>query len=119
MDENELREMDAAIGEEVMGWDRDGELVRIPGANTGFNEPPDFSDANGFGAMAMVLKRMSQLGYWAVLKTPFTDDGSYSCGFTPKGVTGWNGRPDYFIMAESLPLAVCGAALLVVRGQSS
>ena len=52
-------------------------------------------------------------GYWCRIETPWRESDPYHVGFTPKGATGWNGRPDYRAAADTMPLAACRAALLV------
>jgi hypothetical protein len=53
--------------------------------------------------------------FHAVMKTPFVKGGKHICGFTPLGMTGWNGRPDFEAVEETLEIAICKAALLAVR----
>lgn len=50
-------------------------------------------------------------GFWCQIKTPFTPNDPYICGFTPHGVTGWNGRPDHCGAAPTLETAICKAFL--------
>lgn len=54
-------------------------------------------------------------GFYAVMKTPFEVGEPYSCGFTPKGVTGWNGRPDYFAQSNTMPKAITLAFCLAME----
>jgi hypothetical protein len=62
-----------------------------------------------------VLDAMSRRGWWANLTTPFSPaDGTCWVGFTPHGVTGWNGSPDHKVGDATLALAVCKAALLAL-----
>lgn len=42
-----------------------------------------------------IQELMQNRGYWMVLKSPFEPRGSWFCGFTPLGASGWNGQPDY------------------------
>ena len=49
--------------------------------------------------------------FHARITTPFTAGEQFFCGFTPLGITGWNGRPDFSAGAETAPLAICLAAL--------
>lgn len=64
-----------------------------------------------------VVEKMESLGHWCQTQTPFGAIGSlaaydgYWAGFTPHGTTGWNGTPDHWTCAETLPLAICLAAL--------
>lgn len=60
-----------------------------------------------------VVMAMEARGYWCQMRTPFMPpqgDG-YWAGFTPHATTGWNGTPDHWTSAETLPLAICRAAL--------
>ena len=64
-------------------------------------------------AAFQVVDAMNERGYWAQMRSPFgtgeNNDGWW-CGFTPHGSTGWNGRPDHWTSAPTLPLAICRAA---------
>ncbi len=67
-----------------------------------------------------ILRRMQELGWWASLKTPFLESSEseiWWAGFTPRGTSGWNGRPDHEVGDVSLPLAVCKAAVLAVMSK--
>ncbi len=49
-----------------------------------------------------IVEFMHQLGYWCQERSPWTlEDPHYWCGFTPHGVTGFNGEPDFWTPAES------------------
>lgn len=69
-----------------------------------------------------VTEDMHVRGYWCQMRTPFGtgehDDG-YWAGFTPHLTTGWNGKPDNWTQAQTLPLAICRAALLAVLGDKT
>ena len=61
-----------------------------------------------------VVDTMERRGFWCEMRTPFMEPGGddgYWAGFTPHSTSGWNGRPDHWTRAESLPLAICLAAL--------
>jgi hypothetical protein len=62
----------------------------------------------------MIVDRMAQLGWWAQLQTPADGSASYWCGFTSVGFTAWNGKPDYWQDAATMPLAICEAAIQAV-----
>lgn len=64
-------------------------------------------------AMGVVDKLSDR--FHAILRTPFMKGGKYVCGFTPLGVTGWNGRPDFQAVEKTLEIAICKAALLAVK----
>ncbi len=72
---------------------------------------PYFStDAN---ATYHLMAKFTDKFHW-LIRSPFTDEYNYwIAGLTPKGVTGWNGKPDYEAQGETLMEAVCKAALLV------
>jgi len=38
---------------------------------------------------------MQERGYWMILKSPFGAEGSWVCGFTLLGTSGFNSRSDY------------------------
>lgn len=46
-----------------------------------------------------IVDFMDQLGYWCQERSPWLIgvDNNYWCGFTPHGVTGWNGIPDSWV----------------------
>lgn len=71
----------------------------------------------------LVVRRLGELGYWCQMRTPLERDSEadYWAGFTPHSTTGWNGRPDHWTRAETLPLAICRAALLAAapRGRAT
>jgi hypothetical protein len=65
-----------------------------------------------------VVAALERRGYWCQMRTPFQagDEGDgYWAGFTPHGTSGWNGRPDHWTSADTLPRAICLAALSVVE----
>ena len=75
---------------------------------------PSFS--SDIAAACDVIEGMEALGYWCQMRTPFGPIGSksrdgYWAGFTPHLTTGWNGTPDHNTRDETLPLAICRAAL--------
>ena len=60
-----------------------------------------------------IVKALARAGYWCQMRTPFGvgeyNDG-YWCGFTPHLAGGWNGIPDDWTPAPTMPLAICAAA---------
>lgn len=50
--------------------------------------------------------------HW-LIKSPFTEGDQWWVGLTPKGVTGWNGRPDIYVSAPTLTDAICEAVILI------
>lgn len=90
-----------------------GDLMLGDTAKPGWAEPlPGY--ATDIRTAWNVVIRLGEK-YHAVLRTPF-EKGSkkYSCGFTPLGCTGWNGRPDIEAIEKTMELAICKAALLAV-----
>jgi len=73
--------------------------------------------------MALLIREMERRGFWCQMRTAFdpAHPGAYgyglSCfaGFTPHSTSGWNGTPDHWTDAPTLPEAVCRAALACVR----
>lgn len=54
-------------------------------------------------------------GWWCQIRNGWTlDDPKCWAGFTPHGVTGWNGRPDNWTEADTEEMAVALAALSAV-----
>jgi hypothetical protein len=117
--------LDELVAKHIMGWEFRRPTHGIcctcqhcgrhqddcPGAACEFTAPE--------ADIGPVLRRMRELGWWAELKTPFgaSPDSLAWAGFTPLGVSGWDGRPDYEVGDLTLPLAVCKAALLAVLDQ--
>ena len=67
-----------------------------------------------------IVEEAGYQGYWCQLRTPFGADGEcndgYWCGFTPHLTSGWNGTPDHWVSAATLPLAICHSAYLLWEG---
>lgn len=53
-----------------------------------------------------------EAGWHLRLCSPFTEGEPWWAGFTPKGITGWNGRPDIEMPGETGPEAISRAALV-------
>jgi len=51
---------------------------------------------------------------WAQIRTPFSPNDGYWCGFTPQHTTGWNGVPDMYTQAHDVSHAICRAAVKAV-----
>lgn len=77
------------------------------------DEPALYS--TDIAAAWQVVAAMEARGYWCRMQTPFRPGDSYRAGFTLHGVSGWNGRPDHWTAAETLPLAICCAALKAIE----
>lgn len=61
-----------------------------------------------------VVEKMREDGWWADMHSPFDDEsakGDWMCGFTPMGMSGWNGRPDHESHAACMPRAIVLSAL--------
>lgn len=99
------RELDALVAMEVMGWTQVNPRwwVRLDGASV--PHPPTYS-TTGDGMLA-VLERMRELG-WRSLVTTYGE--RIEAMFYPG--EGW---PIYAASADTLPHAVCLAALEAVR----
>lgn len=65
-----------------------------------------------------IMSRMSELGWCARIGSPFTAGDKWWAGFTPMGMSGWNGSPDYDCPGETFALAVCRAAVLAMQNRS-
>lgn len=127
------RLLDAHVAEKVMGWTRGGGLwsdvwwcqggnrtrlaipdwdasriyCDFPGV-TVWNPSQDIADA------WQVVDAMEAKGFWASMKTPWTGripGGKCTCIFIPHGKSDWGGRVSDVTRADSLPEAICRAAL--------
>ncbi len=67
--------------------------------------------SRGLASAWEVVGQIQAKGFWWKIVSPFTADSPWSAGFTPQGVTGWNGRPDYEGHGATFELAVCEAVL--------
>jgi len=119
-------EMDALVAQKVMAWDLSANRI-YPNLQDDFNcdfRPlSSFQPSTDIAAGWQVVEQMQSLGYWCQARTPFGPPGSKGCdgcwaGFTPHLTTGWNGRPDGWTHAETLPLAICRAALLALTQEN-
>jgi hypothetical protein len=130
-EKREARELDAQVAEKLMGheWFVSSETGRRAIFALGAQPKWFVARADGSEQLAafwdhcphystdiaaawLVVDGMARRGFHARLKTPFTPSDLCFAGFTPHGSTGWNGRGDYEASAESMPLAICRAALL-------
>ena len=68
-----------------------------------------------------VVEWMCERGYWCEMRTPFGtgdhNDG-YWCGFTPHLTSGWNGVPDDWTSAPTLPEAICLSFLAAMEAHN-
>mgnify|MGYP001598678490 FL=1 len=124
----DLRHLDALLAEHLFGWTdfrqepkRKGRYFSSHGETVLVGTDPDGYRAVGisvfpsysinYAGMGQVLEAMSGRGWHARLTTPFDAGENCHAGFTPKGMTGWNGQPDHEAHAPTLPEAVAWAAL--------
>lgn len=123
-------ELEALVLEKVFGFPRKKVFAAYEGSNYLMYIPsgkprrtheidarhvPWFS--RSWEAAGMVVEQMATRGYWCQMRTPFEPHGGPDCwaGFTPHSTTGWNGRPDHWTQAETIPLAICLAALATLE----
>jgi hypothetical protein len=104
------RQIDALVAEHItkleegyiaLGYPKDC-LKRDPGAIPHYTTWPDLDP---------VIRNREEAGYWWLVKSPFEDGEPYWAGLTPKGVSGWNGKPDFYCHGPTEPIARCIAAL--------
>lgn len=98
----DLRKIDALIGQHIFGD------VVPKSADFIYNPKPYTKDWNWMG---QVIEKMSALGFYLKTHGPMEPGGLEHAGFTPHGVTGWNGRPDFGATGVTMPIAVGLAAL--------
>lgn len=99
----ELRKWSA----EWMGWDTHSD--EFGNVWFGWVHRNDWQpDENIEDAWLLVEKLNEQ--FHMRLTTPFMPDCPYFAGFTPHGVTGWNGRPDIQAHAPTAAMAITLAA---------
>jgi hypothetical protein len=108
------RELDARVAECVMGkqaasWGgfglmEDAERIAV--------DLPHYS--TDIAAAWLVMDEMDRRGFHGRLTTPFEPGQPYFAGFTPHGMSGWNGRPDHEGSGDTPSLAICRAALAAV-----
>jgi hypothetical protein len=116
------RELDALIAEKIFGYTLDYEFadMHIPPAPA-VKELRDGMDEWGIlpfysteiGDAWLVVELMHTRGFWCQIRTPFEGHDTADCwaGFTPHSTSGWNGRPDHWTQADTVPHAICLAAL--------
>lgn len=82
-----------------------------------YDRVPKYSQ--DIAAAWLVVQALSDR-FHAVIRTPFTKDSTIChVGFTPLAASGWNGRADYRVDADSVPKAICYAALAAISGKLS
>lgn len=118
------RELDAEIAVALFGWDvqrRDHanparSLWRRhehPCGRYSYSIVPAFSTT--WEGLGLVVEAMSRRGFHARITSPFEPGELHFVGFTPHGISGWNGRPDFEEGAETAPHAGSLAALKTIR----
>jgi hypothetical protein len=92
----------------VIDW---GDISRS-GREDDFPEwQPAISPSTDIAAAWEVVEKINEKYHWK-LHSPFITGSEWFIGFTPHGVTGWNGTPDFNASGNTAPLAICRAALL-------
>ena len=80
-----------------------------------------WSPSTDIAAAWQVVEWMCERGYWCEMRTPFGtgdhNDG-YWCGFTPHLTSGWNGVPDDWTSAPTLPEAICLSFLAAMEAHN-
>ena len=120
------RQLNAALAV-GLGWREVGPTL-IDGGLTGLRPRPRRYDYTDYGripdycgswqAMGELVEVMRKRGWWCRITSPFyapedvkqPNEGWWFGGFTPLGMTGWNGRPDHQAGADTAPRAVALAA---------
>lgn len=86
-------------------------------------QPPGGAESyycTDLAAMQSIIDKMAEigmyneeLGFWLTMHSPFCPGDKWFGGFTPHGMTGWNGRADYRAESgsDTMQLAVANAAL--------
>lgn len=113
------REMDALVAKYVMGWRphfrnsafyvpeaEECSLMGRPKAAIG-----EWCPSTNIAAAMEVVERLSMTHHWR-LCTPFMPGAKFFAGLTEHGIAGWNGTPDNYAPGDSLPHAICRAAIL-------
>lgn len=116
------RKLDALVAERVMGLVPCTGDCHANGDMRPCHAQPDSPDqgaetrqySTDIADAWLVVEAMAGRGYWARLTSPFTRGSAYFAGFTPHDFTGWNGRPDHLGGGDTMPLAICRAALAAV-----
>lgn len=62
-----------------------------------------------------VNQKITHMGLWLRLQSPFEPESHWFAGYTPIGVTGWNGAPDVQRWGTTAAEAICRAALAVME----
>lgn len=98
---------DAAYAEWRKTYPNSGAIVRLPHFTT------------DIAAAMQVIAAMEARGLWCSIKSPWdpSADGQriqWYAGFTIHDTTGWNGRADFYVFADTAPMAISLAALKAV-----
>lgn len=133
LNEREQAQVAREVAEEVMGWRWVTHDPNDPASGPGYvgdreRYPyrafipaaafqPAAEGPAGAAAASEVIDAMVGHGFWHQIQGAFSPgSGQLSwAGFTPHGVTGWNGRPDHWTGTPNLNLSICLAALAAVR----
>lgn len=105
------RDLDLAVHARVFGTQ-----FQCPG-----NWLPRYHDS--WDAMRPVVEEMKRRGWWCRMQSPFDPSieaaSKYTAGFCPLSTTGWNGQMDHSAQSDSLPTAVCLAALKALESENA
>ncbi len=133
----ELAQINRQVAEQVMGWTWLPQRPDAAGVGPVYAIPRDrypldpyrliatFQPAEdgpqGAAAAAEVIDAMVGHGFWCQTQNAFAPGSGDLCwaGFTPHGVTGWNGTPDNWTGTPSLNLSVCLSALAALKERRS
>ncbi len=69
--------------------------------------------STSIGAAWEVVEKLNKKFHLRLI-SPFEPGEPYFAGFSPHGMTGWDGRPHFEAGADTAPLAICRAALKAV-----
>ena len=120
-DDQERAALNRWIAENVAGFQVAPEDQWGPGDGcwfiAGTGALREFRPATDWSHAAVVERKMAELGYWMRLQSPFARGELWFAGFTPHGMTGWNGRPDHQRGAPTGPLAICLSARAAIESE--
>ncbi len=97
------------LGLTYAGAYRDGPLVSYKDSPYSTMVCPRFS--RDLAEAWKLVRHVERLGFHWRIQTPFQPGEPYFAGFTPHGVTGWNGRPDFQGSGPTPEIAICDAFL--------
>lgn len=123
-------ELSMLVAEKVMGWTvQDGKMhgkaQKVAADAHGHTKhsfscgcSEDFHPTTDIADAMIVVEKMWEKGWWATMLTPWNaDDDLYHVRFTPHGVAEHESPMRESAINESLPRAICLAALATVSNQ--